>query len=411
MEGRARLALIAAVLAPLPVLAAFSWSIDAGAARGLPKLAVSSRDGDLFVGKRLLTPSPASDTEPDWSPDRRNVAFVRQQPGKRSSSLYVVRRDGGGLRRLTTAAQVVATPAWSGDGRRIAYAASPLAGGSFDVYVVSVDGGGPKVVAGGPTEQLFPSFSDGKILFRTLEPGEPFPEKTVDAGTPPSGPRELLPDFDQRAPFRLGIAGTKLGFASATDNVGDGPVWVRGSRPAASGPMIARQLVRLTDGTQRTYDDAGRLRYTYSPTHTHWHLLDFQRYELRTLDDRLIVRDRKSGFCLADHYGLARRRVVRFTGARFLGNCAASNPQALAVEQGTSIGFTDLYPPHFHGQNLELRGVPAGIYVLVHRANPTQQLEEIDYTNNDASLRIRLSWINGIPQVQTLRTCEGSDRC
>ena len=33
--------------------------------------------------------------------------------------------------------------------------------------------------------------------------------------------------------------------------------------------------------------------------------------------------------------------------------------------------------------------MPAGTYVLVHRANPTQQLEEIDYTNNDASLRIR----------------------
>ena len=175
--------------------------------------------------------------------------------------------------------------------------------------------------------------------------------------------------------------------------------------------MVARQLVALTDGTVRTYEDAGRLRYTYSPTHTHWHLLDFQRYELRTLDGELIVRDRKSGFCLADHYGLARRRVVRFTGARFLGNCAASNPQALAVEQGTSTGYTDLYPPHFHGQNLELRGVPAGTYVLVHRANPTQQLEEIDYTNNAASLRIRLTWTNGIPQVETLRTCQDSDRC
>jgi hypothetical protein len=345
MAGRARLTLIAGLLAPLPVLAALSWDIEAGSARGLPKLVVFSREGDLYVGKQLITPSAASDTEPDWSPDRRKVAFVRQEPGKRSSSLYVVRRDGGGLQRLTTAEQVVVTPAWSGDGRRIAYAASPLTGGSFDVYVVSVDGGRPKVVASGPKEQLFPSFSDSNIVFRTLEPGEPFPEKTADVGTPQSGPRELLPDFDQRPPFRLTIVGTKLGFASATDNIGEGPVWVRGNRPSASGPMVARQLVPLTDGTVRTYDDAGRLRYTFSPTHTHWHLLDFQRYELRTLDGELIVRDRKSGFCLADHYGLARRRVVRFTGARFLGNCAASNPQALAVEQGTSTGYTDLYPP------------------------------------------------------------------
>ena len=34
MAGRARLALIAAVLAPLPLLAAVSWGVEAGSARG-----------------------------------------------------------------------------------------------------------------------------------------------------------------------------------------------------------------------------------------------------------------------------------------------------------------------------------------------------------------------------------------
>ena len=303
-------------------------------------------------------------------------------------------------------------PAWRGDGLLLAYAASPLAGGSFDIWTIAPAGGKPRRVAAGAAEQIAPSFGrDGKIAFQTLEPGEPFPEKTSDSGTPQVGPRELLPDFDQRAPFRLTVAGTKLGFASATDNVGDGPVWVRGSRPVAAGPMRAQQLVRMSDRSVRTYEDAGRLRYTPSPSHSHWHLLDFQRYELRTLDGELVVRDRKSGFCLADHYGLAQRRVTAFTGAHFFGNCAASNPQALSVEQGTSIGFTDLYPAHFHGQNLELRGVPAGIYLLVHRANPTLQLEELDYANNAASLRIRLTWDGDVPRVKTLRRCEGSADC
>jgi Lysyl oxidase/WD40-like Beta Propeller Repeat len=407
-----RLLAVALLLAPLPLIAAVSLGGGDVAASGLPRLVVAARDGDLYVGERRITTSAAIDGEPDWSPDGREIAYVRQQPGERSTSLYVIRRDGGGLRRLTRATQVVSHPAWSGDGRRIAYAASPLAGGSFDIWTIHSRGGTPRAVASGDAEQVAPAFGrDGTLTFRTLEPGDEFPEKTRDTGTPRVGPRELLPDFDQRPPFRLTIAGTKLGFASATDNVGDGPIWVRGSRPAPAGPMVARQLVRLSDGSVRPYEDAGRLRYTPESTHSHWHLLDFQRYELRTLAGDLVVRDRKSGFCLADHYGLARRRVAVFTGARFLGNCAASQPRALAVEQGTSTGFTDLYPAHFHGQNLELRGVPAGIYLLVHRANPDGLLEELDYANNAASLRIRLTWPGTTPRVDTLRTCESSADC
>jgi hypothetical protein len=412
MAERTRTFLIAVALAPLPLLAAVAWSTDAEAARSLPSLVASAREGDIYVGDRRITDTAATDSEPDWSPDRRKLVFVRQEPGERGTSIYLIRRDGGGLLQLTRGDEVAAMPAWRGDGRLIAYAASPLAGGSFDIWTVEPDGGNPTRVAARAGEQIAPSFTAaGKLAFQTLQPGEPFPEKTSDAGTPQVGPRELLPDFDQRAPFKLIMSGTKLGFASATDNVGEGPVWVRGSRPTASGPMRAQQLVRLSDGSARTYEDAGRLRYTPSPSHTHWHLLDFQRYELRTVGGELIVRDRKSGFCLADHYGLARKRVELFAGGRFYGNCAASNPRALSVEQGTSIGFTDLYPAHFHGQNLELRGVPAGVYVLVHRANPALQLEEIDYTNNAASLRIRLTWIAGLPRVQTLRTCQGSADC
>ena len=175
--------------------------------------------------------------------------------------------------------------------------------------------------------------------------------------------------------------------------------------------MRAQQLVRMSDGTVRTYEDAGRLRYTPSPSHTHWHLLDFQRYELRTLDGELVVRDRKSGFCLADHYGLARRRVTAFTGGHFFGNCAASNPQALSVEQGTSIGFTDLYPAHFHGQNLELqrrarRDLPARPPRQPDAAARGDRLhEQRGLAPHPPHLARRR------PEVETLRRCEGSADC
>ena len=83
MAGRARLLLTAVALAPLPLLAAVAWNIEAEAARGLAPAVVSVRDGDLYVGDRQLT-SGGGDSDPDWSPDRRQIAFVRQDPGKRS---------------------------------------------------------------------------------------------------------------------------------------------------------------------------------------------------------------------------------------------------------------------------------------------------------------------------------------
>jgi hypothetical protein len=159
--------------------------------------------------------------------------------------------------------------------------------------------------------------------------------------------------------------------------------------------------------------DAGLLRYPWSSTHTHWHLIHFERYELRRARDfALVGRDRKSGFCLADHYGTARR--ARPGRPFFLGNCAQGAPGARTVEQGSSVGYTDRYPAFFHGQDLVLTGLPAGRYVLVQTANPERRLREVDYANNSASLLVRLSWPSGTasaPRIQVLRTCAGSATC
>jgi hypothetical protein len=223
---------------------------------------------------------------------------------------------------------------------------------------------------------------------------------------------ELLPDLDQRAPRRLVVTSIggryKLGFESAVDNVGRGPLWIRATR--AGRTMTARQLVRVAEGGLESHVEAGVLRYTWSSTHTHWHLIHFERYELRRASDfALVGRDRKSGFCLADHYGTTRR--LRPTRPFFLGNCAQGVPGARTVEQGSSVGYTDRYPAHFHGQNVDLSGIPAGLYLLVHRANPDRWLRERNFDNNTASVRLRLTRSGGAPRVRVLRSCEGSERC
>lgn len=319
------------------------------------------RDGQVFVGERNLGPGG----EPAWTPDGR-LAFVR---------------DG----QVVVGGEVVAegtSPAWSPDGRRLAVVRE---GAVWIDGVRFADG-------------IDPAW--GIVAPREEEQPEP-------------DPNELLPDLDQRAPSGLTISGTRLGFTSATDNVGRGPLWIRGSRPSTRvSTMTAIQRIVLRNGGTRVVPEVGLLRYTWSPDHTHWHLLRFQQFELRRASDfAVVVRDRKSGFCLADHYGSARHRVRGFTGPRFFGNCGQGAPGLLSVEQGTSIGFTDRYPAYFHGQNLELAGVPAGIYVLVHRANARGTIRELTLKNNAASLRLRLTWSGGSPRIRVLRACEGSERC
>ena len=233
---------------------------------------------------------------------------------------------------------------------------------------------------------------------------------------------EKPPDLDQRPPTDLSIqrsAGGRflLGFTSASDNVGVGPLSIVASRPSdAVATMRAAQRVRVAGAGARTYPRVGHLRYTIAFPHEHWHLMDFQRYELRRPSDHsLVVADRKSGFCLGDHWaqvpggfpGIPPRPV-------FESNCGQHQPGALAISQGTSVGYTDRYPAHFHGQNLDLTGVPAGTYVLVHRANAEMLLKELRYENNASSLLVRLAWPRGrhhAPAIRVLKTCSGSEWC
>jgi hypothetical protein len=145
--------------------------------------------------------------------------------------------------------------------------------------------------------------------------------------------------------------------------------------------------------------------------------MDFQRYELRRANDHsLVTRDRKSGFCLTDRW--TNRVATGLLGQprrpRFTTYCGQGDTGSLGVGQGTSVGYTDLYPSHFHGQNLDVTRVPAGIYILVHRANPELLLRELRYENNAASLRIRLRWPRGRgrpPAIRVLASCGSSSRC
>jgi hypothetical protein len=254
-------------------------------------------------------------------------------------------------------------------------------------------------------------------------PGRPLPglvagESSAVFGPPLTGPRsqldEVLPDLDQRAPAGLvvRVVGNhrKLGFHSAVDNVGSGVLRIVGRRDSVREPVMeAVQLVDLLGGGRRVYAHAGRLDFEPHTPHRHWHFEPFERYELRRASDHaLVARDQKAGFCLTDRYGHAASRVAVPVVARFGGNCGQGRHDILRVVQGSSPGFTDRYPAWFHGQEIDITGVPAGSYVLVHRANPELRVHERRYDNNSASVRIRLT---AAGTVEVERVCEESELC
>jgi hypothetical protein len=397
--------------------------------------------GDLWTmaadgsGKRRVVPSTRNDTDPLWTPDGGHLLFASDLDG--TFDIWTADLATGVLEPLVRLSGDERNPALAPDGRTIAFSESQ--GGNVDVYTAALDGSAPRRLTTAPGFEGQPTWApDGSAIAYTTARGvwtmrrDGSGKRRLDATEPndadPSWaraavtrvlplPDEHVPDLDQRAPSGLVIvpSGRRylLGFTSAVDNVGAGPLWIRGSRPSRRVPtMRADQLVELAGGGVRTYLSMGRLRFDDYPPHHHWHFQPFERYELRRASDfGLVVRDHKAGFCIADHYGLAARRVKGFRGPRFLGSCGAYDRSVLSVEEGASIGYTDRYPALFHGQGLDVTTVPAGLYVLVHRANPDGLFKELRYDNDAASVLIRLTRPDGAPRVEVLARCESSERC
>lgn len=236
----------------------------------------------------------------------------------------------------------------------------------------------------------------------------------------PAPPRPVLPDLDQAVPQAVSLRRegrrTLLVFASAVDNVGSGPLLVQARRRDRSvARMETRQAIVRSDGS-RVYRALGPLVwYERAATHAHWHLHRFARYELRTADaSRRLLRATKMGFCLGDRYDSnGRIRLPREPAdGVWTHECGRGAPGLLRMNEGISVGFGDDYAPYLEGQYVDVTGLRAGRYLLVHVANPARALREASYRNNAASVLVALRRPAGRePSVHLVRRCPDANRC
>jgi hypothetical protein len=128
-----------------------------------------------------------------------------------------------------------------------------------------------------------------------------------------------------------------------------------------------------------------RGNFEYHPAHNHWHIGDVALFEVRkgSPTGKIVGGNSiKTTFCLIDWYKLADNSP---TTERVFFDCYTSF-------QGISSGWVDQYHQSTEGQQLDLTGVPnATDYYLVSTANYARRFAELDYTNNTAWVKFKLS--------------------
>jgi Tol biopolymer transport system component len=152
VRGRASIVVIGCVL--LAMLAAVPPTANAAFPGQNGKIAYSY-DCDIWTiepdgtgATQLTTSSPECDSQPAWSPDGEQIAFVRGTPGGNISAyaVHVMDADGGNVHPIAPRAL---GPAWSPDGTRIAFAQSEAlvtsATDGTDVQYVNATYGGCSV--------------------------------------------------------------------------------------------------------------------------------------------------------------------------------------------------------------------------------------------------------------------------
>jgi hypothetical protein len=170
MLQKTYLALAASALAALLLMPASASAASEGS--GGPILFLSNRSGDreIYVvnrdgsGLRRVTFNGIFERAARWSPDGTRIAFTGFVGG--NGDIYTIKADGSDLRRLTTDPARDDDPAWTANGKRIVYDRG-LANncGPCTLRIVGADGTKDRALDVGPGNSISPDVLGDRLAF------------------------------------------------------------------------------------------------------------------------------------------------------------------------------------------------------------------------------------------------------
>ncbi|HEY8234061.1 MAG TPA: protein kinase [Vicinamibacteria bacterium] len=236
---------------------AFAWDAQSGTAPALASLPPTNWDIWLkIIGSsevRRLTSDPASEQYPAWSPDGRQIAFVRYREGA-GASVHLVSPMGGAERRVADVLVAPSQIAWSPDGRWLALrrrrGADETATG---IYLVPLQEGEPRsITVPQPSGyDAYPAFSpEGRRLAYSSCGAGLFPPCNVHvvevgADFAPTGPPRPL---TRQAAGIVGLTWTRDGRSIVYSSAHVGQDRARLWRVAASGEELPERLEFVPPG-------------------------------------------------------------------------------------------------------------------------------------------------------------------
>jgi len=96
-----------------------------------------------------------------WSADGTHIAFEVWRPasgGGMDNGIYVMNADGSGQMRVSQTTATDMNPTWSSDGREVFFCSNRATGGMMHVYAVPMNGGEVRPVSGSDTEDCYPEY-------------------------------------------------------------------------------------------------------------------------------------------------------------------------------------------------------------------------------------------------------------